>query len=74
MNPTAPSLETLSPWWRHAVILTLIGGFAVLIWLATQSYSQAPPIPETVVGPTGETLFTQADIVAGQVANPVVER
>jgi hypothetical protein len=34
MQTTTPHAETLSPWWKHAVILTLIGGFAVLIWKA----------------------------------------
>jgi nitric oxide reductase subunit B len=66
MQTSAAHVETLSPWWKHAVILTLIGGFAVLMWLATQSYSEAPPIPETIQGPSGETLFTNTDIVQGQ--------
>jgi nitric oxide reductase subunit B len=66
MQTSTVSAETLSPWWRHAVILTLIGGFTVLIWLAARSYSEAPPIPETIQGPAGEPLFTKADIVQGQ--------
>jgi nitric oxide reductase subunit B len=66
MQTSAGNVETLSPWWKHAVILTLIGGFAVLIWLAAQSYSDAPPIPETIRGSSGEPLFTRAYIVQGQ--------
>ena len=66
MHTTAPGAETLSPWWKHTVILILIGGLAVLVWLTVQSYSHAPPIPETVEGPNGEKLFTRDDIVAGQ--------
>src|SRR5512145_862837 len=58
--------ETLSPWWRHAVILTMICGFTVLIWLATKTYKEAPPIPAQVVSPTGDVIFTQTDILAGQ--------
>lgn len=58
--------ENLSPWWRHSVILVLILGFTVLISLAVKSYRDAPPIPQAVWGPSGETLFTGADIVAGQ--------
>jgi nitric oxide reductase subunit B len=58
--------ETLSPWWRNSVILVLIIGFAVLIWIAIKSYSDAPPIPEKVVGPSGETIFTREDILEGQ--------
>jgi nitric oxide reductase subunit B len=58
--------DTLSPWWRNAVILILILGFSVLIWVAVRSYKDAPPIPENVVGTAGTTLFTRADILAGQ--------
>ena len=58
--------ESLSPWWKHTVVLILIGGLSVLIWLTIRSYSHAPPIPETVQEPGGATLFTRQDIVAGQ--------
>src|SRR5574340_1785029 len=58
--------DVLSPWWRQAVILVLIGGFTILVLLAIRTYRDAPPIPGTVVGPTGETIFTRADILAGQ--------
>ena len=65
--PTAnPGAESLSPWWKHTVILILIGGLSVLVWLTIRSYSHAPPIPETVQEPGGATLFTREDIVAGQ--------
>ena len=59
-------VESLSPWWKHTVILILIGGLAVLVWLTIRSYSHAPPIPDAVQGPDGATLFTREDIVAGQ--------
>ena len=52
--------DTLSPWWRNAVILILILGFSVLIWVAVRSYKDAPPIPENVVGSAGTTLFTRS--------------
>jgi nitric oxide reductase subunit B len=58
--------ETLSPRWRNAVILVLIIGFAVLIWIAVKSYSDAPPIPMKVVDQSGETIFTRKDILVGQ--------
>ena len=58
--------EQLSPWWRHAVIVVLVLGFSVLIWQAVRSYQDAPPIPDTVVGAAGETIFTGNDIRAGQ--------
>jgi len=60
------SPEQLSPWWRHAVILVLVLGFSVLIWQAVMSYRDGPPIPGTVVGPSGETIFTGNEIRAGQ--------
>ncbi len=60
------SSEVLSPWWRHAVILTVILGFTILLWLAARTYQDAPPIPEKVVGPSGETILTREDIVEGQ--------
>lgn len=58
--------ETLSPWWRHALILTMIFGFTLLIWLATKTYKDAPPIPAQMVSLLGEVIFTHADILAGQ--------
>jgi nitric oxide reductase subunit B len=57
---------TLSPWWRNAVIIVLIIGFAVLIWIAIRSYSDAPPIPMKVVDQSGVTIFTREDILEGQ--------
>jgi nitric oxide reductase subunit B len=56
----------LSPWWRHTVILVLVLGFSVLIWQTVRSYTDAPPIPDRVVGPTGETVFTGDDVRMGQ--------
>jgi len=56
----------LSPWWRNAAILVIIGGFAVLGWLAAKSYSVAPPIPARVVSESGQMIFTGADVIAGQ--------
>lgn len=66
MDDKVQPVETLSPWWRNAIILILILGFTILIWLAARSYQDAPPIPAKVVGPTGEMLFTRNDVVAGQ--------
>ena len=53
----------LSPWWRHAVILVVIGGFTILIALAAKAHKDAPPIPEHVVDPDGRVLFTREDIL-----------
>lgn len=64
-SPSIPA-DRLSPWWKHTVILVLIAGFTVLISLAVRSYHDAPPIPETVLDPSGRTLFTGEDIRSGQ--------
>ncbi len=62
--PTSP--PALSPWWRHATILVLIFGLSVLIYLATRTYRDAPPIPDRVVDRTGGTVFTGEDVRDGQ--------
>lgn len=61
-----PKPDLLSPWWRQAVILVLIAGFTILVILAIRTYRDAPPIPGTVIGPTGEVVFTREDILGGQ--------
>jgi nitric oxide reductase subunit B len=66
MEENKKSSQKLSPWWRNSVILVLVIGFAVLIWMSVRVYEDAPPIPEKVVGPSGETIFTRKDILAGQ--------
>lgn len=58
--------KDISSWWRMAVILILIAGFTVLIVLAILTYKNAPPIPDKVVGPSGEVVFTGSDIRGGQ--------
>jgi hypothetical protein len=60
------AIGSLSPWWRRSVILIVVGGLTALMWLAARSYKHAPPIPDTVVGPAGETIFTAADINGDQ--------
>ncbi len=60
------SEQTLSPWWKQAVILVLIFGFTILIGMAVAAYKDAPPIPARAVGPDGQTVFTIEDVKAGQ--------
>ncbi len=62
----ASAEERLSSWWKNSVILVLVACFTVLIWLAAQGYRDAPPVPEKVLGPSGELVFTGEDITAGQ--------
>ncbi|EHJ48752.1 Nitric-oxide reductase [Solidesulfovibrio carbinoliphilus subsp. oakridgensis] len=58
--------QRLSGWWRKAVLAVLVIGFGLEILITFQAYRQAPPIPERVVGPAGEVVFTGADVTAGQ--------
>jgi len=51
-------------WLTFAVVV--VGSFAVLGYFGVEIYRQAPPIPERVVGPDGEVLFTGEQIRDGQ--------
>jgi nitric oxide reductase subunit B len=59
-------LENLSPWWRRSVALVFLVGMAVLIFMSVMAYRHAPPIPDKVVGPGGETVFSGQEIETGQ--------
>ncbi len=52
--------------WVQAVVLVVLFGFFVLGLLAYRAYSGQPPIPERVVDPRGEVVFTGEDVRAGQ--------
>lgn len=58
--------DTLSPWWRRAAVITMVAGFAVLIWVTAMVYQDAPPIPGRVITASGQTVFTRDDILGGQ--------
>lgn len=58
--------DKLSPWWANSILIVLILGFSVLIWMSTNAYKDAPPIPEKVINETGQVLFTGEDILKGQ--------
>jgi nitric oxide reductase subunit B len=66
MNQPEVKPETLSPWWRRAVVLVMAAGFAILIWMSFRAYEDAPPIPGKAVGPRGDVLFTGEDVLSGQ--------
>jgi nitric oxide reductase subunit B len=66
MNHPQHQNGELSPWWKLTVLLTVASGFAVLLWIASIAYQNAPPIPERIIDSAGETVFTGQDIVAGQ--------
>ncbi len=46
--------------------LVIIISFAVLGWVGTRIYQQAPPIPQKVITSNGKLIFTKDDIEKGQ--------
>lgn len=50
----------------QAVALVVLFGFFVLGLLAYRTYTEQPPIPERVVDPAGQTIFTRDDVMSGQ--------
>src|SRR5512139_1003146 len=66
MTTVTASYESVSPWWRSGVLLAMILGFSVLIGMTVSAYQVAPPIPEKIVAAGGTSVFTGADISAGQ--------
>ncbi|HXK60556.1 MAG TPA: nitric-oxide reductase large subunit [Acidobacteriota bacterium] len=56
----------ISSLWLQCAILTFIIGFAVLGYLAYSIYGEHPPIPDRVVSPDNEVVFTGEDIMSGQ--------
>jgi nitric oxide reductase subunit B len=65
MNKASKRMVISNKWFQAAVITFLIG-FSILGYLAYRIYGESPPIPETVVTPQGDALFSAADIMAGQ--------
>ena len=51
-------------WWLLG--LSLFTAFFILGFWGREVYRQAPPIPERVINASGETVFTQDDILTGQ--------
>lgn len=56
----------VSPWWGRGVVITLVLGFAILLWMTARIYVDGPPLPQKVMTAQGETVFTGEDIRAGQ--------
>jgi nitric oxide reductase subunit B len=56
----------VSKGWVQAVLLVVLFGFFVLGLLAYRTYMAKPPTPQRVVDPSGQTLYTAADIHKGQ--------
>lgn len=66
INREEQFVNELSPRWKIGVIVTAAIGFCVLVWIAFRAYEDAPPIPQMIIGPSGQTIMTREDILAGQ--------
>src|SRR6187455_3428368 len=64
-RPTLPTMDVSSKW-LQAVVLTFLFGFAILGYLAIRIYQESPPVPGRIVSDSGQTVFTENDIRAGQ--------
>jgi nitric oxide reductase subunit B len=57
-------MSTNKLWIGLFTIMTL--SFSVLGYFGSEIYNEKPPIPEKVISPSGEVLFTRQDIQEGQ--------
>ncbi len=56
----------LSGHWMQVALLVFVAGFFGLGLAGYLNYKDEPPLPARVVDQSGATLFTKADIIAGQ--------
>jgi nitric oxide reductase subunit B len=49
-----------------ALVLVIVGSFAVLGGIGVRALTQAPPIPQQVVSADGQVLFDRSTIQCGQ--------
>lgn len=66
MNEPARRAMLISRGWIQAVVIVVLCGFLILGILAYRTYTDEPPIPSQVVDPSGQVIFTGADVIAGQ--------
>src|SRR5690348_8013351 len=52
--------------WLQGVALVMLFGFFVMGLLAYRTYTDSMPLPGKVVDESGEVVFTQKDVTAGQ--------
>jgi nitric oxide reductase subunit B len=66
--PKDGATESLSPWWRRGALVIMAIEFAILIWIAASTYTDAvgPPIPDQVLDQSGNLVFTDQEVRAGQ--------
>ena len=65
LQPSRAEL-TISKGWVQGVALVFIFGFFVMGFLAYRTYTDGMPVPQQVVGESGEVVFTGEDITEGQ--------
>lgn len=58
--------KVLSPRWKLSVAVVVFIGFVLLVYIAVRAYEDAPPVPEKVIGNSGQLIFNSGDIEAGQ--------
>jgi nitric oxide reductase subunit B len=56
----------VSPWWRHAAVITVVVGLSGLLFMGRNAYRGAPPIPREARAEDGTVIFTGEDVLAGQ--------
>jgi len=66
MNTSEKRPLLISRGWIQAAIMVLIFGFFIMGVLTYYTYNDEPPIPDVVKSADGSTLFTRADVMAGQ--------
>ena len=57
---------SISKGWVQGVALVMVFGFFVMGVLALRTYTDGMPLPEQVVGPDGQVVYTHDDVTAGQ--------
>ena len=62
--PDSEETSSLSPWWRHSVILVTIAGFSVLSYLTVRTYTDAAPIPDRVQDASGRKMAPEGVVLA----------
>ncbi len=64
-DPATAIPRTNKRWWA-ALVVVVLGSFAVLGWMGVTINQEKPPIPAAVVADDGTQLFTGDDVISGQ--------
>ena len=65
-GPGPVSVDPVSNMLKWILLVVAIASFALFAWATVLTYERAPPQPERLITAAGETLMTDADIVAGK--------